>query len=579
MREHAAVMVHNFSDRCAYFLVLEDFAGLESFLLKSVELPNILRLQVCEADGHIVGDVESGPDMKQQASQKAIRLVPPAALSATTDIQGDELVIWHSIEAGDQLGWIKATYSLASIRKVQSETLIISIFLSLFWGSCSVVLLLFMLRPLVQSISTLTKFARDLNTHKGSQVTVKFNAAEMKELGSSLNYASTKLYASEQELIRGQETLQEQYSTLHGILESTDDMIYSVDRQYRYTSFNIAHASEIRTISGKNVQLGESLLDYLLVAKDREETKRNLNRALAGEAHVTETFSNDLTSSRRYFEVSHNPITIVEAGEVIGVAVYARDITERKQVEVELRHLNRKLRALSHCNEAMLRARSEDTLLNDICRIVCNEAGYQMVWVGFAQHDAAKTVRPVAWAGFEEGYLARIKLTWEDNLYGRGPTGLAIRSGKSISCQDFMDDPQLAPWRDAAQERGYRSNIALPLKDQNQKTFGALMIYSTEPNTFTDDETSLLEELAGDLAFGITALRARRQREHVEEALQQLNDELEQRVQGRTTELSEKNAELERLNKLFVGRELRMAELKKKISQLERKSWKESGEK
>jgi C4-dicarboxylate-specific signal transduction histidine kinase len=52
------------------------------------------------------------------------------------------------------------------------------------------------------------------------------------------------------------------------------------------------------------------------------------------------------------------------------------------------------------------------------------------------------------------------------------------------------------------------------------------------------------------------------ERKRAEEALNRLNEELEERVKQRTAELEEKNAELQKMNRLFVGRELRMAELK-----------------
>ncbi|MBC2699077.1 MAG: PAS domain S-box protein [ANME-2 cluster archaeon] len=60
------------------------------------------------------------------------------------------------------------------------------------------------------------------------------------------------------------------------------------------------------------------------------------------------------------------------------------------------------------------------------------------------------------------------------------------------------------------------------------------------------------------------------ERKQAEEALQKLNEKLEQRVHDRTVELEKKNAELERMNKLFIGREIRMAELKKQIVELEK---------
>jgi len=60
------------------------------------------------------------------------------------------------------------------------------------------------------------------------------------------------------------------------------------------------------------------------------------------------------------------------------------------------------------------------------------------------------------------------------------------------------------------------------------------------------------------------------ERKLVEEQIRRLNSELEQKVQERTIELKQTIAQLEQTNKVFVGRELKMAELKARIKELEK---------
>ncbi len=198
-----------------------------------------------------------------------------------------------------------------------------------------------------------------------------------------------------------------------------------------------------------------------------------------------------------------------------------RFLSQVRAAEEALHRLNRKLQAISNCNQTLLRATDEQSLLEQICRIVCEEAGYRMAFVAYAEHDEAKSVRPVVWSGAEEGYLATVRFTWADTELGRGPTGTAIRSGKTCCTEDFATDPRVAPWRESALQHGYRSSIALPLKDEHDRAFGSLTIYSAQPNASTPEEVRLLEELAGDLAFGIVTLRSGAARKRAEEALRE----------------------------------------------------------
>ncbi len=191
-----------------------------------------------------------------------------------------------------------------------------------------------------------------------------------------------------------------------------------------------------------------------------------------------------------------------------------------------LRRANRALKTLSDCNLALSQARDETELLHAICRIAVDAGGYRLAWVGYAEQDEKRHVRPVAQAGFEEGYLEAVDITWDDIEQGRGPTGTAIRTCRPAIVTDMHSETTYVLWRAEAIRRGYSSSIALPLL-MDGAPFGALTIYAGEPDAFDEEEVALLTELAVNLAYGIAALRARAQRRQVEEALQRRSSQLQ----------------------------------------------------
>jgi putative nucleotidyltransferase with HDIG domain len=127
----------------------------------------------------------------------------------------------------------------------------------------------------------------------------------------------------------------------------------------------------------------------------------------------------------------------------------------------------------------------------------------------------------VAQFGPAEGYVENLNLTWDEaDPRGRGPTGTAIRTHRPVVALDIANEPTFAPWRDAALKRGLGSSIALPLIE-NGRTLGSLNIYAAEPVAFDEQEISLLQELASDLAYGIFSLRTRQERHNSEARLRE----------------------------------------------------------
>ena len=256
----------------------------------------------------------------------------------------------------------------------------------------------------------------------------------------------------------------------------------------------------------------EAFLDWVH-PEDREAVDRAWAAALRGAPYDIEhriVVGGEVKWVRERAQVESDP----DGRAVRGIGT-VQDITERKRAEEQLRRVNRAHRALSTSNEALVRATDESALVQQICRIIAEEAGYRLCWVGYAEEDPARTVRPIAQAGFDDGYLTAAHITWADTERGRGPTGTCIRTGVIQIAKNIATDPRLAPWRADALRRGYASSIAIPLVGEG-RPFGALTIYSSEIEAFGDEEVRLLTELANDLGYGIVNLRTQAERKMAE---------------------------------------------------------------
>ena len=183
------------------------------------------------------------------------------------------------------------------------------------------------------------------------------------------------------------------------------------------------------------------------------------------------------------------------------------DITKRHAEREQTLRQNRALTLLRGVAQAMSRNEDEASFLAEVCILITEVAGYRLAWVAEAQHDAKRSIRPLAEAGFDPGYLNSVKISWANDEYGQGPTGRAIRTGIPVVCRDVLNDPMYAPWRDVALACGYQSTIAMPLR-LSGKIIGSINLYSDQPDILDDAEVSLLEDMAGEIGAGIGRLQA-----------------------------------------------------------------------
>ncbi len=234
-------------------------------------------------------------------------------------------------------------------------------------------------------------------------------------------------------------------------------------------------------------------------------------------AEVNGLIFNELTRFTNYYDLVTTSIILAITAVSVrllsdnllhSIAQARQNASALAESNQQLRKALRAYRTLSDCNQAVVRATEEAALLQEVCRIIVQNGGYCQAWVGLAASDQTEQIKPAAQAGYDLGQLEALHLTWVELQSEPHPTAEAIRRGTPYIVQNVFTDPDYVAWRPEATQRGYAGLIALPLRT-NGHTWGALTIYTVEPDVFDADEVSLLQELAGDLAYGVMALRTR----------------------------------------------------------------------
>jgi PAS domain S-box-containing protein/putative nucleotidyltransferase with HDIG domain len=319
------------------------------------------------------------------------------------------------------------------------------------------------------------------------------------------------------------EQAHEAIARLGAVVESSDDAIITASLEGEILTWN--HGAERMYGYSAQEAIGQPL--SVFVAPDEPERIRKLLKG-TGHGDAAEHFeSNRLRKDGRRVDVSVGVTPLCSSdGIIIGAASIAHDITHRKLAEEAIARNARALRAISRVNEALVRATLVDELLSTVCEVIVTEGGYAVAWVGYGLHDSARSIVSMASCGDDSGYVDALHLSWAEGPQD-SPAGRVLREGTEVVVQDAASEPGWDLWREATVSHGIRSNISLPITGPDGSAFGALCIYSHEPNSFSPDEIALLREMSGDLSYGIQTLTAREQRQQIDQDLLATNRRLE----------------------------------------------------
>ena len=181
----------------------------------------------------------------------------------------------------------------------------------------------------------------------------------------------------------------------------------------------------------------------------------------------------------------------------VGVAT---DVTERRQAEARVDHLNRVYAMLSGVNSLIVRVTERDELLREACRLAVDSGRFRGAWCGW--YDDTGGVTAVASAGDTPNLITRVWPEIASTSHGDTVFTRVSRLNKPVICDDLGVVITRVLDLQAMIERGHRSMVVLPLVIAN-KSVGCLTLVTDELDFFDDEEMRLLNELAGDISFGL----------------------------------------------------------------------------
>ena len=199
-----------------------------------------------------------------------------------------------------------------------------------------------------------------------------------------------------------------------------------------------------------------------------------------------------------------------------GAVVTAWDVTDLSQAMRRVAQLDRVYAILRGINQAIVRIRDRDQILQEACRIAAEVGGFELAWIGLVEPNG--DVRVAARAGRHDEILDDIVVSARDEPSGQGVVGIAIREKHSMVIDGAGTDKRMAPWRAKLIARGFRTAAAFPLGIAGS-VMGAFALYSSQQGNFDANEVGLFEELAGDISFALESLETERSRTTAEEAL------------------------------------------------------------
>jgi len=303
---------------------------------------------------------------------------------------------------------------------------------------------------------------------------------------------------------KAHEREQRRYETL--IEESTDvSCILDSDGTIRYLTPSVGYVLGYE----QEEMIGENAFDYVH-SEDVDATFGEFSQLVEDPDYSASAEFRFEDADGEWVVMHARGRNLISEAPIEGIIIYTHDITELKEYERRLEQQRERLAALNQLNgvvqgitEAIIEQSTREEIEEVACERLAASDSYRFAWVG-ERDSRSGTIEPRASAG-AEGYLGEIETSMDpEDETGNGPTGRALRTGEMQTTLDIHSDPRYEPWRDVAEEFGFQSSAAIPIRHQGT-IYGVLNVYAGRPDAFRGEERTVVDHLGEIVGHAIVA--------------------------------------------------------------------------
>ena len=308
---------------------------------------------------------------------------------------------------------------------------------------------------------------------------------------------------------------------LAAIVDSTDDAVISKNLDGIIQSWN-GGAARIFGYAAEEI-IGRHITT-IIPPELHDEEKRIIERIRAGKRidHF-ETVRIAKDGRRIAISITISPIRNAQ-GQIVGASKIARDISERRQSEEQLKESRSRIAAeaaalarLSEASTRLWRRDSLETGLEEVLRTVRSLTGADKGNVQLVNADG-KTLSIVAQEGFDTAFIATFdQLPIDDR---RAACGRALTQGRTVVIEDVLLDEAYEAFQDVARHSNYRAVISVPLFAAEGSRLGAISVHFREPHRPSEAEMRRLQLYCRQVSDFIQRIRLEQTLRQSQQALQ-----------------------------------------------------------